>query len=682
MRREFDLPITAITGPATDNEVGQVYITDRPRPAGAQRAAGRARACWRWCGRRSPSGPEQDGADARDGDASPVAAPTVLAPSPALGAMKVAVIGAAGYAGGELLRLLLQHPEVTECVATSRSQAGKPIAEVHPALAAAHRRPLLGRHARRGRARAGRGLPLPRARRVLAGGGRGVRRRPGPGRGPRGRLPGARSPALRAVLRRRTPRPSCSPASPTAWPTSLGCRLRGRHGDRRARAASPRRRSSRSIRWPGPGSTSTPSLFAVTGSSGAGVQPRPTTHHPDAGPQPLRLLGAGPPARGGGAAVVARMGGPARRDGPAHDPLGPVRARHLPHAARVPPPGMRHHAAASRGPRRRGWFREAYAGRPFVRVLDAPPELTHAVGTNYALIHAAESENGEEIQVTVAIDNLVKGAGGQAIQAMNLALGIDERAGLDGRGDLSMLRDATRRRSRATPSALLPVYAADAGPPGARATAPGWWTRTASEWLDAYGGHAVASTGHSHPDVVRAIAEQAAQLLFYSTAVPLPQREALAEKLAELLSRRRSGGCSSATRARRPTRTRCTWPGGTPAGRRSSRCAAAGTAAPPRRSPAPTAPRYEEAARRARHPAQPEGAVRRRRRARRGGGRHRRRGAGRAGAGVRRRARLLARVPRGRPPRCATSAGRCCSSTRCSAASAAAARSAPPRRSA
>ena len=50
--------------------------------------------------------------------------------------MKIAVIGSAGYAAGELLRLLLQHPEVTECVATSRSQAGKPIADVHPALAA------------------------------------------------------------------------------------------------------------------------------------------------------------------------------------------------------------------------------------------------------------------------------------------------------------------------------------------------------------------------------------------------------------------------------------------------------------------------------------------------------------------------------------------------------------------
>jgi acetylornithine/succinyldiaminopimelate/putrescine aminotransferase len=54
------------------------------------------------------------------------------------------------------------------------------------------------------------------------------------------------------------------------------------------------------------------------------------------------------------------------------------------------------------------------------------------------------------------------------------------------------------------------------------------------EWLDAYGGHAVASTGHSHPRVVQAVAEQAARLLFYSTAVPHPNRERLAERLAML----------------------------------------------------------------------------------------------------------------------------------------------------
>jgi N-acetyl-gamma-glutamyl-phosphate reductase len=63
-------------------------------------------------------------------------------------------------------------------------------------------------------------------------------------------------------------------------------------------------------------------------------------------------------------------------------------------------------------------------------VLDQPPELTHAVGTNYALIHVAASDDGRELQVMVAIDNLIKGAGGQAVQAMNLALGSPEETGL------------------------------------------------------------------------------------------------------------------------------------------------------------------------------------------------------------------------------------------------------------
>ena len=49
--------------------------------------------------------------------------------------MRVAVIGAAGYVGGELLRLLSSHPEVSEWIATSRSQAGKPVGDVHPQLA-------------------------------------------------------------------------------------------------------------------------------------------------------------------------------------------------------------------------------------------------------------------------------------------------------------------------------------------------------------------------------------------------------------------------------------------------------------------------------------------------------------------------------------------------------------------
>ncbi len=79
--------------------------------------------------------------------------------------------------------------------------------------------------------------------------------------------------------------------------------------------------------------------------------------------------------------------------------------------------------------------------------------------------------------------------------------------------------------------ALLPVYATF---PLRAASGHGSWLvdESGNEWLDAYGGHAVATCGHSHPDVVEAISKQAATLLFYSTAVPHPARERLAEELA------------------------------------------------------------------------------------------------------------------------------------------------------
>ena len=48
--------------------------------------------------------------------------------------LRVLVVGAAGYVGGELLRLLLAHPHVAQCTALSRSHAGQPLATAHPAL--------------------------------------------------------------------------------------------------------------------------------------------------------------------------------------------------------------------------------------------------------------------------------------------------------------------------------------------------------------------------------------------------------------------------------------------------------------------------------------------------------------------------------------------------------------------
>jgi len=82
-----------------------------------------------------------------------------------------------------------------------------------------------------------------------------------------------------------------------------------------------------------------------------------------------------------------------------------------------------------------------------------------------------------------------------------------------------------------TESALLPVYAQF--PLRAISGRGSWLVDDAGQrWLDAYGGHAVSSTGHSHPKVVRAIAEQAERLLFYSTVLPHENRERLAAELA------------------------------------------------------------------------------------------------------------------------------------------------------
>ena len=78
--------------------------------------------------------------------------------------------------------------------------------------------------------------------------------------------------------------------------------------------------------------------------------------------------------------------------------------------------------------------------------------------------------------------------------------------------------------------ALFPVYAQM---PVRPVSGHGSWLIDAegNQWLDAYGGHAVASTGHCHPHVVAAIARQAETLLFYSTAVALEMRERLAAEL-------------------------------------------------------------------------------------------------------------------------------------------------------
>ena len=77
--------------------------------------------------------------------------------------------------------------------------------------------------------------------------------------------------------------------------------------------------------------------------------------------------------------------------------------------------------------------RRFYAGSLFVRVVDAPPRLSDVVGSNDCLISAHSASPGRSVLFS-ALDNLLKGAAGQAVQNLNLAMGWPEQAGLPVRG--------------------------------------------------------------------------------------------------------------------------------------------------------------------------------------------------------------------------------------------------------
>lgn len=76
-------------------------------------------------------------------------------------------------------------------------------------------------------------------------------------------------------------------------------------------------------------------------------------------------------------------------------------------------------------------YREFYKGETFVRVVDAPPQTKQTWGNNDCLLHATVDQRTGRLVVFAALDNLVKGAAGQAIQNMNLMFGLPEATGLD-----------------------------------------------------------------------------------------------------------------------------------------------------------------------------------------------------------------------------------------------------------
>jgi N-acetyl-gamma-glutamyl-phosphate reductase len=78
----------------------------------------------------------------------------------------------------------------------------------------------------------------------------------------------------------------------------------------------------------------------------------------------------------------------------------------------------------------RAVLRSAYAERPFISVIDQPPQTRWAVLSNRAILTAFVDPGPGVVIAQAAIDNLVKGAAGQAIQAANIMSGIAEDTGL------------------------------------------------------------------------------------------------------------------------------------------------------------------------------------------------------------------------------------------------------------
>jgi len=75
-------------------------------------------------------------------------------------------------------------------------------------------------------------------------------------------------------------------------------------------------------------------------------------------------------------------------------------------------------------------YQDFYREEPFVRVVSAPPHTKHTRGTNLCLVYPTIDERTGRLIVVSCIDNLIKGAAGQAVQNMNLMLGLPETMGL------------------------------------------------------------------------------------------------------------------------------------------------------------------------------------------------------------------------------------------------------------
>ena len=319
--------------------------------------------------------------------------------NPKIMSIKTGIIGAAGYTAGELIRLLLHHPEVELTLLHSNSQAGKPVAEVHDDLLGetdlaftdqvattdldvlffcsghGHTQPFLAQHQIPATVKL---IDLSNEFR-LAG-----------DHGFRYGLPELQRDAIREATRIANPGCFATCIQLALLPLAAAGQLQDEVH-----------------------------ITAITGSTGAGQKPGATTHfswrnnnlsvykafthqHLPEIDRSLKQLQAGfthdlnfVPLRGDFArGIIASVY--------LNSDLSAAEARQL--------------------------FADYYGPHPFTHVTDANPHLKQVVNTNKGLVHVAK--HGKKLHLISLIDNLLKGASGQAVQNLNLMFGLPETTGL------------------------------------------------------------------------------------------------------------------------------------------------------------------------------------------------------------------------------------------------------------
>jgi N-acetyl-gamma-glutamyl-phosphate reductase len=337
---------------------------------------------------------------------------------------KIAVLGASGFAGAELLRRLLRHPAAEVLRVCAKDNVGENVAAAHPQLEGASSlrfEDLPAREAIEGADVVLMGLPVRASLEVVDAAletGARVIDMSGAFRVPDARAferyygaPHPRPELLKQFvyglpeLRREAIARARWVASPGCFATAIELALLP---------------LAKSFALSGE-----VEVVAITGSSGAGAVPNATTHHPV---RAHNLRTYKPLEHQHTPEIVATLNAAGANLSrlsfvPVSAPLS--RGIFVTAFARV---------AANAG-RVQAVYRETFASERFVRVPERRlPEVVAVSGSNYAEVGCViGEEQAESVLVTAfaALDNLIKGGAGQALQNLNLMLGLDEALGLD-----------------------------------------------------------------------------------------------------------------------------------------------------------------------------------------------------------------------------------------------------------